>query len=142
MLMPPLLAFPWHCDAICPGPLHLKQRISQQTLRIQLSSLSWRSCKQSFAMWRIFLSSLHAFDSEGVRLVEAAANSAGPSLSLIVSIPDEARCGSPETNARVKQRSSRGPPTSRASRRSSVKNSSTVSPGRSFRVTNWSYAYG
>ena len=32
------------------------------------------------------------------------------------------------------------PPTNRASRRSSAKNSSTVSPGRSFQVMNWSYA--
>ena len=70
----------------------------------------------------------------------AAANSAGPSLSimtalawvnscsaLIVSILDEAcrRClmcwGSPETNVPVNQRSGSGPPTNQASRRSSRK---------------------
>ena len=49
MLMPPpLWRFPWHCDAICPRPPHLKQRISRQTLRIRQYGLSWRSCKQSF----------------------------------------------------------------------------------------------
>ena len=88
-----------------------------------------------------------------------AANSAGPLLSvitalacvnscsaLIVSILDEARsrclmyCGSPETNVHVNQRSGSSPPTNWASHRSSAKNSSTVSPGRSCQVTNWSYA--
>ena len=121
------LVFPWHCDAICPKPLHLKQCISERTLRIQLPSLSWRSWKQSF-----FLLSLRIFDSEDVRLVEAAANSAGPSLTvitalawvnscstLIVSILDEACsrclkcCGSPETKAHVNQHSSSGPQTTR-----------------------------
>ena len=67
--------------------------------------------------------------------------------ALIVSILDEARsrylmcCGSPETNAHVNQRSGSGPPTNRASRRSSAKNSSTISSGRSCRVMNWSYTF-
>ena len=88
-----------------------------------------------------------------------AANFAGPSLlvmtalirvnscsTLIISILDEAYnicltcCGSPETNAHVNQHSSNSPPTNWASRRSSAKNSSTVSSGRSCWVTNWSYA--
>ena len=90
--------------------------------------------------------------------MEAAANSEEPSLlvmiafarvnsysALSVSILDEAHsrclkcCGSPETNAHVNQRSGSGPPTNQANRRSSAKNSSTVSPGLSCRVTNWSY---
>ena len=104
-----------------------------------------------------FLPSLRTFDSEGVRLAEGAANSAGPSLSvmttlvwvnsgsvLIVSILDEAHnrcltcCSCPETNAN--QHSGNGPPTNRVSRRSSAKNSSTISSGRNCRVMNWSYA--
>ena len=97
-----------------------------------------------------FLLSLRIFDSEGVRLAEAVANPAGPSFSvmtalsqvnrcstLIVSILDEAhsRCltcyGSPETKAHVNQHLGSGPPTNQASCRSSAKNLSTISPGRS-----------
>ena len=64
----------------------------------------------------------------------------------IVSILDEACCrcltccGSPETNAHINQRSGSSPPTNQASRHSSAKNSSTVSPGRSCQVINWLYA--
>ena len=66
--------------------------------------------------------------------------------ALIISILDEARsrcltcCSSPEMNAHVNQRSDSGLPTNQASHRSSAKNSSTVSPGWSCQVTNWSYA--
>ena len=108
-----------------------------------------------------FLLSLPTFDSDDVRLVEAeaATSSVGPLLSvmtaltrvnscsaLIISILDEAHircltcCGSPETNAHVNQRSGSSPSTNWASRRSSAKNSSTVSSGRSCQAMNWSYA--